>query len=135
MRCARCCNRACRFTACACPRVSDATTPARSRATARRSWSSRSTTRASASGCDAALRSCWMRLVRADSPARAGLVGNPSDGFGGATLGLALANFSARVAVYEWPRFEVLPGEGDHCSFATLADFRQDLAANGYEGG
>lgn len=40
-----------------------------------------------------------MRSASATAPARAALAGNPSDGFGGRTLALALPAFKARVAV------------------------------------
>lgn len=40
-----------------------------------------------------------MRPARAEVPARAGLVGNPSDGFGGATLAVTFDDFAARALV------------------------------------
>lgn len=76
-----------------------------------------------------------MRLARADVPARAGLVGNPSDGFGGAAVSVTVGNFAARVVVYEWPELEILPAQEDRCRFPSLDDFLTDLHAHGYEGG
>ncbi|MEY2514351.1 MAG: glucuronokinase [bacterium] len=38
-------------------------------------------------------------LAEATVPARAGLVGHPSDGYGGATLSVTLGNFAAHVAI------------------------------------
>jgi glucuronokinase len=76
-----------------------------------------------------------MKIVRAESPARAGLVGNPSDGFGGATVSVAVSNWAARVVVYEWPQLEILPAGGDRCQFDSLELFLADVRANGYDGG
>ena len=76
-----------------------------------------------------------MRLSRGEAPARAALVGNPSDGFGGRTLALALAGMSARAVVYEWPELELLPGRGDLARFADLDHFLADARAHGHEGG
>jgi glucuronokinase len=76
-----------------------------------------------------------VRISSAETHARAGLIGNPSDGFHGATISLIVANFTARVVVYEWPELEVLPAAEDRCRFASLDDFLVDVHANGYEGG
>ncbi len=42
-----------------------------------------------------------MRTATASAPPRVALAGNPSDGYGGRTLSLAIANYSARVEVSE----------------------------------
>ena len=42
-----------------------------------------------------------MRTATAEAPARAALLGNPSDGYGGHVVALALANFSATVQLDE----------------------------------
>jgi glucuronokinase len=44
-----------------------------------------------------------MRAATGEAPARAALLGNPSDGYGGHVVALALANFSARVELREGP--------------------------------
>jgi len=48
----------------------------------------------------------------AEVPARAGLVGHPSDGFGGATLSVTIENFSARVHAHAASELDIAP-EGD----------------------
>jgi glucuronokinase len=48
----------------------------------------------------------------AEVRARAGLVGHPSDGFGGATVSVTIDNFSARVHARAAPELDVAP-EGD----------------------
>ena len=47
--------------------------------------------------------------VRVSVPARAGLVGHPSDGYGGATLGVTLGNFAAHVEVSPAHALEIEP--------------------------
>jgi glucuronokinase len=76
-----------------------------------------------------------VRLVRAEAFARAALLGNPSDAYGGRTISFAFTNFSARVVVYEWPRLEIVPGPSDQVSFADLGELVADVQANGYYGG
>ncbi len=76
-----------------------------------------------------------MRIFKTKSYARAGLVGNPSDGYHGKTISLIVKNFSADVVIYEWPEMEILPTQQDHCRFDSLADFLRDQRINGYYGG
>jgi glucuronokinase len=76
-----------------------------------------------------------VRLVRAEACARAALLGNPSDAYGGRTISFAFTNFSARVVVYEWPRLEIVPGPSDQVSFDGLGELVADVEANGYYGG
>lgn len=76
-----------------------------------------------------------MRIVRGRAPARAALAGNPSDGFGGATVALAVADFGAEVVIYEWPELEVLPSAEDRVRFAGVDDLVTHVARHGYHGG
>ncbi|MGA1367721.1 MAG: mevalonate kinase family protein [Blastocatellia bacterium] len=76
-----------------------------------------------------------MRLFRTTAYARAGLIGNPSDGYYGRTISLILRNFSAQVVIYEWPQLEILPTRQDHCRFDSLDEFLEDARINGYYGG
>jgi glucuronokinase len=76
-----------------------------------------------------------VRIVRARAPARAALLGNPSDGYGGATLAVAVQDFAAQVTVYEWPELEVLPADGDRCRHPSLEALVDEVRAHGYEGG
>ncbi len=76
-----------------------------------------------------------MRLFRTTAYARAGLVGNPSDGYYGRTISLIVRNFSAQVVIYEWPQLEILPTRQDHCRFDSLDEFLEDARLNGYYGG
>ncbi|MDQ2676670.1 MAG: hypothetical protein M3Y34_07650, partial [Actinomycetota bacterium] len=59
-------------------------------------------------------------IARAEAPARTGLVGNPSDLFGGALVGLAIDEMSAEVVAE--PSLEVqLVAGGEQQSFESLA--------------
>ncbi len=76
-----------------------------------------------------------MRIIRAEAPARAALAGNPSDGFGGATLTVALSGWRASAVVYEWPELEIVPSAEDGVSFSSVEALAGDVALNGYYGG
>jgi glucuronokinase len=76
-----------------------------------------------------------VRIFKTTAFARAGLVGNPSDGYHGRTISLIVKNFSATVVIYEWPELEIIPTQQDHCRFNSLEEFLHDTRLNGYYGG
>lgn len=76
-----------------------------------------------------------MKIVRTAAHARAGLLGNPSDGYFGRTIALIVKNFSARVVLYEWPELEIILSQQDRCCFDRLGDLVEDVKLNGYYGG
>ncbi|MBE7558036.1 GHMP kinase [bacterium] len=76
-----------------------------------------------------------MRMVRTVAHARAGLVGNPSDGYFGKTIAVIVRDFSARIVLYEWPTQEILPSGEDHVRFDSLEELADDVRRNGYYGG
>ncbi len=67
--------------------------------------------------------------------ARAGLVGNPSDGYYGKTISIILRNFSAKVTLYESPEIEIVPSFQDRMKYATMSELVRDVENNGYYGG
>jgi glucuronokinase len=67
--------------------------------------------------------------------ARAGLVGNPSDGYFGKTISFTIRNFRATVKLWESPRFEIVPTHGDLADFDSVSSFLRDVKLNGYYGG
>ena len=73
--------------------------------------------------------------VTAWVPARAGLCGNPSDGYFGRTISLALGNFGATITVEEAERIVLEPSDRDHSVFADLADLVEEVRYAGYYGG
>ena len=76
-----------------------------------------------------------MPTVRAAAPARVALAGNPSDGYGGRVLSLAIENFRAVVEVRDSDRLELLPAAQDHNRFGDVDELVADVRANGYYGG
>ena len=66
--------------------------------------------------------------------ARAGLVGNPSDGYFGKTISFTIRNFAAKVSLYEHPEVEIVPSLRDRSSYASVRDLVDDVRAYGYYG-
>jgi glucuronokinase len=76
-----------------------------------------------------------MRIIRTVAHARAGILGNPSDGYFGRTISIIVKNFSARVILYEWPELEIILSQEDRCLFDRLDELVQDVRLHGYYGG
>src|SRR5690349_114572 len=67
--------------------------------------------------------------------ARAGFLGNPSDGYFGKTLAFAMSNFRARVLIYPSGRLEIKPSKVDLPVFESLDDLYRTTRWRGYYGG
>ena len=76
-----------------------------------------------------------METVNARSFARAGLLGNPSDGYFGKTLSFAFANFGVELRLSESARMRFVPGEVDDATFDSPEHLVHDLRIFGYYGG
>lgn len=76
-----------------------------------------------------------MQLIRKQAFARAGLMGNPSDGYNGKTLALVVSNFQAEVTLYEWDRLEVVFSQNDQTRFDSIDELVRDVRLHGYYGG
>lgn len=74
-------------------------------------------------------------MIRTRAFARAGLIGNPSDGYFGKTISFIIKNFSARVTLYESPRLTILPQRSDRLEFADFGELLEDVRCHGYYGG
>lgn len=74
-------------------------------------------------------------IITAHAYARAGLVGNPSDGYFGKTISFVIRNFKATVKLWESPHFEIVPTYGDFTKFDTVDEFLRDIKLHGYYGG
>jgi glucuronokinase len=74
-------------------------------------------------------------IITANAHARAGLVGNPSDGYFGKTISFIIRNFRATVRLWESPHFEILPTHGDLAKFDSVNSFLRDQKLHGYYGG
>lgn len=67
--------------------------------------------------------------------ARAGLLGNPSDGYFGKTIAFSMSNFRARVLLYPSARLEIRPSKADLPVFENLDDLYRTTRWRGYYGG
>jgi glucuronokinase len=76
-----------------------------------------------------------MDFIRSRVFARAGLIGNPSDGYNGKTITIIVKNFWAQVILYEWDRLEIIPGSSDESDFPSIHDLAKDVRLHGYYGG
>lgn len=74
-------------------------------------------------------------IITATAHARAGLVGNPSDGYYGKTISFIIRNFDATVRLWESPYFEIVPTHGDLARFGSIGEFLRDQKLHGYYGG
>jgi len=76
-----------------------------------------------------------MIIIRKRAYARAGLLGNPSDGYHGKTISLIVRNFSAEVVLYEWDSVDIVLAENDRAQFRSVQDLAKDVKLHGYYGG
>ena len=63
-----------------------------------------------------------MEVIKRRAYARAGLMGNPSDGYGGRTISFTIPDFFAEVVLYEWEDLEVIPSQQDHGRFKSIPE-------------
>jgi glucuronokinase len=75
------------------------------------------------------------RLATGTAHARAGLLGNPSDQYGGKTIACSIRDFSARVTIESSDRFAIRHGPSDLVEFASFLEARQAFRAKGCEDG
>ena len=76
-----------------------------------------------------------MIIIRKRAYARAGLIGNPSDGYHGQTISFSVRNFWAEVVLYEWDTVEIVLAEDDQARFSSIGDLVRDVKLHGYYGG
>ncbi len=76
-----------------------------------------------------------MVILRKRAYARAGLLGNPSDGYNGKTISIIVRNFWAEVVLYEWDTVEIVLAENDRARFSSIHDLARDVRLHGYYGG
>jgi glucuronokinase len=75
------------------------------------------------------------RVIRAISHPRAGLIGNPSDGFHGKAISFIIRNFQAEVTLWGSPELVIEPNRRDHMNFGSIDELVADTEAFGYYGG
>ncbi len=76
-----------------------------------------------------------MEIIRKKAFARAGLVGNPSDGYYGKTISVLLREYYATVTLYEWDEIEIVMTELDNSRFRSVHELVHDVKLHGYYGG
>lgn len=76
-----------------------------------------------------------MQIIRKRAYARAGLLGNPSDGYNGKTISFIVRNFWAEVVLYEWHSVEIVLASHDRARFRSVQDLARDVQLHGYYGG
>jgi len=76
-----------------------------------------------------------MEIIRQRAYARAGLLGNPSDGYNGKTISIIVRNFRAEVVLYEWDTVDIIQTRDDRAGFRSIYDLAQDVQLHGYYGG
>jgi glucuronokinase len=76
-----------------------------------------------------------MQIIRKRAYARAGLLGNPSDGYNGKTISIIVRNFGAKVIMYEWESVDIIQTKEDRARFRNVHDLARDVRLHGYYGG
>ncbi|MBE7503809.1 MAG: GHMP kinase [Verrucomicrobiales bacterium] len=74
-------------------------------------------------------------IIRTQAHPRAGLIGNPSDGYHGKTISFIIRNLRAEVWLWESPELEILPNTRDHSCFDSITALAADVRQHGYYGG
>lgn len=70
--------------------------------------------------------------IRTRSYARAGLIGNPSDGYYGKCISFIVKNFYADVTLNESPELIICPYQQDHFVYESLERLDRDIRNFGY---
>lgn len=74
-------------------------------------------------------------MIDARAYARAGLLGNPSDGYFGKTISLIVKNFGVQIVLYQSPELKIEPQEADCNEFRNIYQLRDTVSLTGYNGG
>lgn len=74
-------------------------------------------------------------IIETRAYARAGLLGNPSDGYFGKTISITVKNFGAHITLYESPELKIEPQEQDINEFKSIYSLIERVKIHGYYGG
>lgn len=74
-------------------------------------------------------------IIEARAYARAGLLGNPSDGYFGKTISITVRNFGARISLYQTPELQIELQNQDRNVFRNIYDLVDSVSLMGYYGG
>lgn len=74
-------------------------------------------------------------IIESRAYARAGLLGNPSDGFFGKTISISVRNFGASISLYESPELVIEAQPQDGSTFKSIYHLTESVSLLGYNGG
>ncbi len=74
-------------------------------------------------------------IIETRAYARAGLLGNPSDGYFGKTISIIVKNFGASISLYETPELRIEEMEVDLNTFRSIYHMVDSVKLSGYYGG
>ncbi len=74
-------------------------------------------------------------IIDSRAYARAGLLGNPSDGYFGKTISLSIKNFGAHILLFQSPELVIEPQEADINTFRNIYHLKDVVSLIGYNGG
>ena len=73
--------------------------------------------------------------IKSHAYARAGLLGNPSDGYHGKTISISVRNFTASVSLYQTQELKIESREQDSDVYRNISDLVERTNLYGYYGG
>ncbi len=73
-------------------------------------------------------------IIEARAYARAGFLGNPSDGYFGKTISISVKNFGAHIVLYESPELKIEPSEAEQNTYRNMFALVEQIHQNGYYG-
>lgn len=73
-------------------------------------------------------------IIETRAFARAGLLGNPSDGYFGKTISICVRNFGAQVSLYHSPELCIEESAQGRNVFSSIYDLSDSIEAHGYYG-
>lgn len=74
-------------------------------------------------------------IIESRAFARAGLLGNPSDGYYGKTISIIVRNFGAHISLYESPELKIELQEEDQHVYRNVHQLVDSVNLTGYYGG
>ncbi len=74
-------------------------------------------------------------IIETRAYARAGLLGNPSDGYYGKTISIIVKNFGASISLYETPELRIEEMDVDRNTFRNIYHLADSVKLTGYYGG
>lgn len=74
-------------------------------------------------------------IIETRAYARAGLLGNPSDGYFGKTISIIVRNFGASISLYETPELKIEDMDVDRNTYRNIYHMTDSVKLTGYYGG